>query len=148
MEIAKKKAIQAKLSNIEFINSGFLTYEHHEPPVDIIISTAAFHHLPDFWKVIALLKMGKILKVNGILFLSDVIFSFEPTEYASEVNTFLNGIKINTDAEFYNDGILHIKEEFSTFDWLMDEMFEHTGFNILNKLKYSKTNIDYVGSKK
>lgn len=69
-------------------------------------------------------------------------------EYVAEINTFLNDIKVNTGEEFYHDSLLHVKEEFSTFDWLMDEMLEHTGFEILEKIKNSKINLDYVCRKK
>jgi hypothetical protein len=39
--------------------------------------------------------------------------------------------------------VLHIKNEFSTFDWLMDKMIEETNFKIFKKDINSNTNIDY-----
>lgn len=50
--------------NIEFIQSGFLTYEHQSEPVDLIFTKAALHHLPDFWKQIALLRLNQMLKMG------------------------------------------------------------------------------------
>ena len=31
------------------------------------------------------------------------------------------------------DAELHFKEEFSTYDWIIESMLEHTGFEILDK---------------
>ncbi|MCK9419540.1 MAG: class I SAM-dependent methyltransferase [Nitrospirae bacterium] len=45
---AAAKAIKAGTSNIEFHHAGFLTYEHNDSPVDAVVTTFAFHHLPDF----------------------------------------------------------------------------------------------------
>ena len=147
LEIAQKKAVQEKVNNIEFINSGFLSYEHQDEPVDYVISIGAFHHLSDFWKAIALLRMNRLLKKNGLLFLADVIFSFDIKDYCIEINKFLEGIRSKTDEEFYKDAVLHIKEEYSTFDWVMDEMLKRTDFEIIKKAAGSKTHVDYICKK-
>lgn len=92
LEIAQKKAVQEKVNNIEFINSGFLSYEHQDEPVDYVISIGAFHHLSDFWKAIALLRMNRLLKKNGLLFLADVIFSLISKIIVSKLISFLRGL--------------------------------------------------------
>ena len=51
---ARKKAHEKHIDNIEFLHGGFLTYAHKSEPVDGIVSVLALHHLPDFWKMIAL----------------------------------------------------------------------------------------------
>ncbi|MDP4182805.1 MAG: class I SAM-dependent methyltransferase, partial [Bacillota bacterium] len=71
---AKKKLNNKNINNIEFTNAGFLSYAHKAEPVDLLITKAAFHHLPDFWKQIALLKMNKMIKIGGILYIHDVVF--------------------------------------------------------------------------
>ena len=53
------RRLQAKvtalgLSNIELVRAGFLTYEHTGRRADFIYSRFALHHLPDFWKALAL----------------------------------------------------------------------------------------------
>ncbi len=55
------------LTNIEFHQAGFLTYEHQADPVDFVVTKAALHHLPDFWKQVALLGIAAMLKPGGIL---------------------------------------------------------------------------------
>lgn len=64
---AVRKAQSAKISNIAFIHAGFLSYEHQEEPADIVLTRVALHHLPDFWKQVALLRMNAMLKMGGML---------------------------------------------------------------------------------
>jgi ubiquinone/menaquinone biosynthesis C-methylase UbiE len=53
IEYAKIKADKAGVKNISFCHGGFLTFEYDGPAADVIVTTFAFHHLPDFWKGIA-----------------------------------------------------------------------------------------------
>jgi hypothetical protein len=39
------------------------------------------HHLPDFWKQVTLLRMNRMLKTGGLLYIFDVVFDFAPEEY-------------------------------------------------------------------
>ncbi|MDY6857482.1 MAG: class I SAM-dependent methyltransferase [Thermodesulfobacteriota bacterium] len=59
--------------NVEFYHAGFLTYEHASQPVDAVVTTFAFHLLPDFWKGIALKRLNSMLKPGGKLYIHDVI---------------------------------------------------------------------------
>jgi ubiquinone/menaquinone biosynthesis C-methylase UbiE len=68
LQQCQRKADEAKLTNIEFYNAGFLSYEHQGEPVDVIVSTLALHHLPDFWKQIAFQRLSDMLKKEGRLF--------------------------------------------------------------------------------
>ena len=74
LDEAKTKALEENITNVEFINSGFLTYCHEGEPADLLVTKIAFHHLPDFWKQIALLNMNGMLKKEGILYIFDVVF--------------------------------------------------------------------------
>jgi putative AdoMet-dependent methyltransferase len=127
---ARKKAQEQGITNIEFINSGFLSYEHKFEPADIIISKAALHHLPDFWKQTALLKMNNMLKINGILYLFDIAFHFPPAEYEEKINNWISHFEKVAGNKFKKEVQTHIKEEFSTFSWIMEEMLNKAGFTI------------------
>jgi len=127
---AKRKAAQESISNIEFVNSGFLSYEHKTEPADMVLTKAAFHHLPDFWKQIALLRMNKMLRMGGILYLHDVVFHFEPTDYTNTINEWVNRFEVLAGKEFKAEVETHIRDEFSTFSWIMEGMLEKAGFAI------------------
>jgi len=127
---AKRKAAQESISNIEFVNSGFLSYEHKTEPADMVLTKAAFHHLPDFWKQIALLRMNKMLRMGGILYLHDVVFHFQPTDYANTINQWIDKFEVLAGKAFKAEVETHIRDEFSTFSWIMEGMLEKAGFAI------------------
>ncbi len=129
---ARKKAIKSGIKNIEFIHSGFLSYEHKAEPVDMVLSKIALHHLPDFWKQIALLRMNKMLKKDGILYLFDIVFHFSPSNYKEEINNLISQYDKFGD-ELKKEVEIHIKEEFSTFNWIMEGMLSRAGF-VIEKL--------------
>ncbi len=139
-----EKAREAGLSNIETYGAGFLTYEHKETPVDAIISIFALHHLSDFWKAVALKRMYDMLKPGGKLYLFDVVFSFPVEVYQSELDNWVNGMREEAGQAMANETIIHIRDEYSTFDWVMDGMIERAGFKIEQKLSDFPQCLAYV----
>jgi len=128
LDIASSKASAGDIGNIEFNKSGFLQFKPAEQ-VDIIYTKWAFHHLPDYWKQAGLLNMNRILKTGGVLFLSDLVFEFDP-DYETNTDTFINEISKGFGKEFADETKLHIRDEFSTFDWILQGLIERAGFNI------------------
>ena len=137
---AKSKAEKEHISNIEFINAGFLTYTHKDEPVDLMITKAAFHHLPDFWKQVSLLKMNSMLKRGGILYIFDVVFNFNPLEYKVKINDWVSGFELKAGKKFKEEVETHIRDEYSTFNWILEGMIEKAGF----KIEKSKTDDGFV----
>jgi putative AdoMet-dependent methyltransferase len=126
---ARQKS-ETLINNITFINAGFLSYEHKEEPADIVISSAALHHLPDFWKQIALIRINKMLKLNGIFYLFDIVFQFEPADYERKINAYISDFVTKAGNDFKVEVETHIKDEFSTFDWVMKGLISNAGFMI------------------
>lgn len=130
---AKQKAAEGKNDNVHFIKAGFLGYEHQSDPVDIIVMRHSFHHLPDFWKQIALFNLNTMLKQGGSLYICDIVFSGEPDSALHGIDTWLNklgklaGEKIRSEAE------QHIRDEYSTIDWILTGMLEKAGFSVIDK---------------
>jgi ubiquinone/menaquinone biosynthesis C-methylase UbiE len=129
LEQAKKK-VKGNIDNIEFIKAGFLSYEHEGELVDLIITKAAIHHLPDFWKQVALLRMNEMLKMGGLLYIHDVVFNFEPQEYVDTIKQWINTFSNMVGEEFKTEAEIHIREEYSTYGWIMSGMIERAGFAI------------------
>ncbi len=128
LDTASSKARVKNIENIEFWHSGFLQF-HPPEQVDIIYTKWAFHHLPDYWKQAGLLQMNTMLKPGGVLFLSDFVFTFDP-DYETHTETFLHDISKNFSQEFVDETKVHIREEYSTFDWILQGLIERAGFNI------------------
>ena len=125
---AKQKAQKNGISNISFFQAGFLNYEHNGSPLDMIVSNLALHHLPDFWKMIALERINKMLKPGGTFYLGDVVFSFPVEEYDNKINTWIDTMREKVGIKFAQEAQIHLKEEYSTFDWIIEEMLHRSGF--------------------
>jgi putative AdoMet-dependent methyltransferase len=135
IDYAKQKAQTMGISNISFSQAGFLSYEHGGYPLDAIVSNFALHHLPDFWKMIALKRIYQLLKNDGTFYLGDIVFSFPIEEYEYRINSWIDTMKQRVGVDFAEESEKHIKEEYSTFDWTIEEMLHKSGFkfDILHK---------------
>jgi len=127
---ARRKARKAGLTNIEFRRGGFLTYQHADEPVDAIVSVVALHHLPDFWKLVALHRLASMLKPDGRLYLSDVVFSFDVGRCAPSVERFIEKMSVRTSPDSRRAAETHVREEYSTCGWIVEGLLERAGFRI------------------
>lgn len=127
----RRKAEQAGVGNIECVRSGLLTYEHQGAPADFVYSRHALHHLPDFWKALALVRIAAMLKPGGVLYLRDLIFSFEPEDAEHRIEAWLAGASEHPNLGWTRAELeTHLREEYSTYSWLLEPMIEHAGFTI------------------
>ncbi len=129
--LLRQKVEAAGHKNIECVSAGFLTYEHSGAPVDFAYSRYALHHLPDFWKAQALVRLGHFMRPGAVLRLCDVVYSFQPDEAGERIESWCatGGTGIETDwtrAELEE----HVRDEHSTFTWLLEPMIERSGFRI------------------
>lgn len=131
--LLREKADAQGIANIDYVQRGFLSYEHQGPPVDVVYSRHALHHLPDFWKVIALNRIARILKPGGIFLLRDLVFSFAPDVAEQTIETWLAGAAASPDVGWTRPELEeHVREEHSTFSWLLEPMLERSGFEIVD----------------
>ncbi|WP_370574456.1 class I SAM-dependent methyltransferase [Methanomethylovorans sp.] len=130
LELAQEKAKSRNRNNIRFIKGGFLTFEPGDELFDAVITQLVLHHLPDFWKFIALKRINSMLKVSGRFYLRDVVFSSDIHDFDSFFSKLLQSIPEEVKDEMAGEYILHIKEEFSTFDWVIEGLIEKAGFRI------------------
>lgn len=129
----QSKVDAARLENVTVVNAGFLTYEHSGPPADFVYTRWALHHLPDFWKSIALRNMRRMLKTGGVLRLSDIVFSFDSSDAELRVEQWCATLPADVHGEFEwtrADIEEHIRDEHSTYTWLLEPMIERAGFTI------------------
>ena len=104
LDFAIEKAKMRNRSNIEFVHGGFLTYTHQGELVDAVITQLALHHLPDFWKMVALKRISKMLKDGGRLYLRDVVFPSGVEDYDGLFNRIINRLKNDVGGELPNSG--------------------------------------------
>lgn len=132
LDYARRKAETAGVSeSIEFHHGGFLTYEHEAAPVDFIVTQSAFHHLPDFWKTVALLRMVAMLRTGGLFYLWDTVFSFAPAEYQTQIDAWIDRVaKPVGQGWTAQDFAAHVREEYTTFGWILERMLRQAGLTI------------------
>ena len=119
--------------NVEVAEAGFLTYEHRGDPADLVYSRYALHHLPDFWKAIALQRMAEMLRPGGTLRLWDVVYGFEPADAQRRIEDWIASV-VNDDVEqgwTRAELAEHVRDEHSTFTWLLEPMLERAGLQIV-----------------
>jgi ubiquinone/menaquinone biosynthesis C-methylase UbiE len=127
----RQKAAQLGIANIECVQRGFLSYEHQGDLADFVYSRNALHHLPDFWKALALDRVAALLKPGGVLYLRELVFSCEPREAARVIDAWLASAPAQTDIGWTRAELeTHLREEYSTFSWLLEPMIERAGFAI------------------
>jgi ubiquinone/menaquinone biosynthesis C-methylase UbiE len=127
----RSKIATARVTNVEVEHAGFLTYELDGPPADAVYSRYALHHLPDFWKAMALERMHRMLRPGGIVRLWDVVYSFGPNESAQRIEEWCATGRGDVDTEWIRAELEeHVRDEHSTFTWLLEPMIERIGFTI------------------
>jgi putative AdoMet-dependent methyltransferase len=148
LAFARQRADGQDLRNMEFRRGGFLSYAHDGPPADLLVTKYAFHHLPDFWKSVALLRMNEMLRPAGRLFLSDVVFSFPVTEHRGEIDTWIARMaKPQGEGFTAADFATHVRDEHSTYDWILEGLIERAGFRIDRKDRWDAIYADYTCTK-
>jgi ubiquinone/menaquinone biosynthesis C-methylase UbiE len=127
-----EKRDRSGVVNLEAISAGFLSYEHAGGPVDLVYSRFALHHIPDFWKAIALQRIADLLRPGGRLRLLDVLYSFDPRDAGRRIEGWIADSTSGDVEQGWTHAELaeHVREEHSTFTWLLEPMMERAGFEV------------------
>ena len=77
------------------------------------------------------MRLGQFMRPQAVLRLWDVVYSFQPDEAEERIESWCatGGTGIETDwirAELEE----HVRDEHSTFTWLLEPMIERAGFRI------------------
>src|SRR6185369_2362363 len=113
------------------VQAGFLSHIHEGDPADFVYSRHALHHLPDFWKALSFTRVAAMLKPGGVFYLRDLVFSFEPSEAEQVIETWLSAASETAEQGWTRAELeTHLREEYSTFSWLLEPMIERAGFKI------------------
>ncbi|WP_250444197.1 class I SAM-dependent methyltransferase [Actinotalea sp. C106] len=142
LERLRTRVHEAGLSNVEVVQGGFLTYVHQADAADVVYSRYALHHLPDFWKAVALARIRAMLAPGGVLRLSDVVWNFGPEEAPERIEAWCATAGTQVEGEWSREELEeHVRDEHSTFTWLLEPMIERAGFTI-EDFAHSKDGVD------
>ncbi len=130
IEYCRRRAAELGLTNIVFRHGGLLSYEHKAEAADAAVCVAVLHHLPDFWKAAALSRCRDALKPGGKLLLFDIVFPSGEADLTQEIDGWISYLNTLADARLAEEAAIHVREEFSTYDWIMEGMIRRSGFHI------------------
>jgi SAM-dependent methyltransferase len=131
VDVSEPMVVKMRERGIEAVRAGFLTYEHKGEPPDAVMTRNALHHLPDFWKALALSRIAQMLRPTGALLLRDLVFSFDASEARFSIQRWLDSAPTDpargwTSAQLAD----HVRTEHSTFTWLLEPMLDRAGFEV------------------
>jgi SAM-dependent methyltransferase len=127
----RTKVEERRLSNVEAVQAGFLTYDHVGEPADVVYSRYALHHLPDAWKAVALTRMRGALRTGGLLRLWDVVYNFAPEDAEDRLEAWCSTGGDGIVGEWSRAELEeHVRDEHSTFTWLLEEMIARAGLEV------------------
>ena len=72
-----------------------------------------------------------MLRPGGRLYISDVIF--EQDNVLQNISRWFDRLAAAGGAALREDVEMHVREEYSTFDWIMDGLLTRSGFRIEHK---------------
>ena len=137
----RAKLDRAGVENVEVVQAGFLDYQHQGPPADLVYSRYALHHVPDFWKGVALSRLHAALRPGGLLRLSDVVYNFEPGEAEARLEAWCaTGGPAGADGWSRADYEEHVRDEHSTYTWVLEALAQRAGF-VIEEAEYSTDGI-------
>lgn len=126
-----RRKLAGSQAQVVVAEGGYLTFELPAGTADLIYSRYALHHLPDFWKSLALLRMRTMLRTGGILRLSDVVYNFPVVEAVDRIERWCaTGYSSEAGGWTRADLEEHVRDEHSTFTWLLEPMIAQAGFAI------------------
>lgn len=134
VDVSEPMVAEMRARGVEAVHAGFLSYEHQGRLPDAAFTRNALHHLPDFWKTIALERVARLLQPGGVLRLRDLVYSFEPGEADAAIALWLAAAPDDPAAGWTAPQLAeHLRKEHSTFTWLLEPMLERVGFEIRDR---------------
>ena len=74
-----------------------------------MVSIAALHHLPDFWKLAGLTRAAEMLKAGGRLFLFDIVFPSEASDLEGKLDGWVRSNALQSGHELAAEVEIHIR---------------------------------------
>ena len=109
--------------------AGLLSFAYQPQSYDLIVSEFTLHHLPDFWKAVAMSRIFAALKPGAHFYLRDIVYVRTPDGTERDVDEWAEFSISNHD--FNRDSIVtHMRDEHSTFGWVIERMLTDAGFEL------------------
>jgi len=112
-------------------SAGLLSFAYEPNSYDLIVSEFTLHHLPDFWKTVAMARIFAALKPGANFFMRDIVFLSMPDGSERDIGEWADfNIKNHN---FERDSVVtHMRDEYSTFGWVIERMLTEVGFTLVS----------------
>ena len=112
-------------------SAGLLSFAYQPNSYDLVVSEFTLHHLPDFWKAVAMARIYNALKPGAYFFLRDIVFVSMPDGSERDVEAWADFNAKNHG--FARDSVItHMRDEHSTFGWVIERMLTDVGFTLVS----------------
>lgn len=131
LAFAERRAVEAEVG-LTVQHAGFLSHRFEPSSVDVVTTRSALHQLPDTWKQLALNRVADMLRPGGVFYLWDVMWSFPAGELEAQLPAWIEEMARPAGEGFTREMFeTHVREEFSTFAWVLEEMLEQAGLEVV-----------------
>ena len=131
----REAVADAGVDNVECVQAGLLTFEPPADAVDAVYTRNVLHQLPDVWKAIALRRIAGLLRPGGVLRLHDLVYDVDPGDAEEAIASGLDGAAPRPEdgGDTADELAAPVRDEHSTFTWLLRPMLERAGFEIVDE---------------
>ena len=113
-------------------SAGLLSFAYQPNSYDLIVSEFALHHLPDFWKAVALSRIFSRAEARREL-LSCATSSSSARRTAPSATSRRGPTSASRTTIFDRDSVVtHMRDEYSTFGWVIERMLTDVGFTLIS----------------
>ena len=130
LALAELEARDRKLS-IRTRSAGLLSFAYEPNSYDLIVSEFTLHHLPDFWKAVAMSRIYSALKPGACFFLRDIVFVITPDGRERDIAQWAD-LNIKNHGFSRDSVVAHMRDEHSTFGWVIERMLTDIGFTLVS----------------
>src|SRR5579871_1572057 len=112
-------------------SAGLLSFAYQPNSYDLIVSEFTLHHLPNFWKAVAMSRIFAALKPGANFYLRDIVFVSMPDGSERDVVEWAEFNIKNHDFE-RGSVVTHMRDEYSTFGWVIERMLTEVGSSLVS----------------
>jgi len=133
VDVVRRRVQESGTDNVTIVQAGLLTYSPVGGAPAVVYCRNVLHHLPDFWKGVALQRIAGFLAPNGVLIVRDIVYDFEPASAPARIGEWLAGASDDPAVGYTADDLVeHLRSEHSTYRAVLDSLLESAGFRIVD----------------
>jgi SAM-dependent methyltransferase len=133
VDVVRHRVDEANADNVRVVEAGLLSYAHVGDAPVVVYCRNVLHHLPDFWKGVALQRIAALLAPNGFLVVRDIVYDFEPELAPARIGEWLAGASDDPSVGYTAEDLVeHLRSEHSTYRSVLDSLLASAGFRIVD----------------